>query len=334
MTRDHITRRTFLAGAGRLGLGGLAAGVTCFAGARLAFAQSQNQAQNQSEAGPLQHKIPGYEQSLPAVGLGSWITFNVGNDPVLLKNCTDVMAAFFAAGGKMIDSSPMYGSSQATIGHGLAKLGIDRGQVFATDKVWTSDENGGPEQIDETARRWGIRQFDLLQVHNMLDWENQLPLLQDMKAAGALGCTGITTSHGRRHELLRLIMEREAIDFIQVTYNPLDRAVEDRILPMARDRNIAVIINRPFQGGRLTKALRGAPLPGLAADYGAQSWAQLILKYIVSHPAVTCAIPATTRVDHVRENMAAITPTRNSTAHLLPEGTDRHAIAKAVEAAL
>lgn len=252
MTRHHITRRTFLTGAGMLGIGGLVA--ARLPGAGLAHAASGPQ--------PLHHRIPGTDHALPAVGLGSWITFNVGNDPVLLKNCTDVMAAFFAAGGAMIDSSPMYGSSQATIGHGLAELGIDREQVFATDKVWTSDEDGGPEQIDESARRWGIRQFNLLQVHNMLDWENQLPLLQDMKAAGALGYTGITTSHGRRHDLLGIIMEREAIDFIQVTYNPLDRAVEDRILPMARERNIAVIINRPFRGGRLTEALRGGAAAG------------------------------------------------------------------------
>lgn len=328
MAFDHISRRAFMAGAAAFGVGSL------IAGGLPAFAQAEQSTQPQPANLPLHRKIPGSEKSLPAIGLGSWITFNVGNDPVLLQNCTDVMAAFFAAGGQMIDSSPMYGSSQATIGHGLAALEVERSTVFAADKLWTSDETGGAAQIAETAQNWGLRQFDLLQVHNMLDWENQLPVLQGMKAHGTLDYVGITTSHGRRHELMAVIMQREPLDFIQVTYNPLDRDVENRILPIARDRNIAVIINRPFQGGQLTRALRNAPLPGIAQDYGAQSWAQLILKYIVSHPAITCAIPATTRVDHVRENMAAVTPISGEMNIRLPEGKERHAIANAIGDAL
>ncbi|AUG54912.1 aldo/keto reductase [Thalassospira marina] len=317
-----------MAGAATFGVGSL------IAGGLPAFAQAEQSTQPQPANLPLHRKIPGSEKSLPTIGLGSWITFNVGHDPVLLQNCTDVMAAFFAAGGQMIDSSPMYGSSQATIGHGLAALEVERSTVFAADKLWTSDETGGAAQIAETAQNWGLRQFDLLQVHNMLDWENQFPVLQGMKAQGALDYVGITTSHGRRHELMAVIMQREPLDFIQVTYNPLDRDVENRILPIAQDRNIAVIINRPFQGGQLTRALRNAPLPGIAQDYGAQSWAQLILKYIVSHPAVTCAIPATTRVDHVRENMAAISPISDEMNTRLPEGKERHAIANAIGDAL
>ncbi|OSQ39645.1 aldo/keto reductase [Thalassospira mesophila] len=334
MTFADISRRTFLTGAARLG-------AVAFAGAGVPFMGMARAQQVVSGSGGLHRKIPASGETIPAIGLGSWITFNVGNDPVLLKNCADVMGAFFAGGGKMIDSSPMYGSSQATIGHGLAALGIARDQVFATDKVWTGDENGGAEQIAQSAKNWGISRFDLLQVHNMLDWEDQLPMLQAKKAAGELGYIGVTTSHQRRHELLSVIMQREPLDFIQVTYNPLDRAVENRILPMAQERGIAVIINRPFRGGHLTKALRGKALPGFAGDYGAQSWAQLILKYIISHPAVTCAIPATTKVDHVRENLAAAMPDKGGNAgktdilpDILPDEKMRHAIANAIGDAL
>ncbi|WP_417844582.1 aldo/keto reductase [Thalassospira sp.] len=324
MAFADISRRSFLAGAGSTVAASLAGMPLIHAGT----------AQGQVAAGVLRRKIPGSDVSIPAIGLGSWITFNVGVDPVLLKNCTDVMAAFFAGGGEMIDSSPMYGSSQATIGHGLKTLGIHRDQVFATDKVWTSDENGGDDQIAETARRWGISKFDLLQVHNMRDWEDQLPVLQAKKAAGELGYVGVTTSHGRRHELLSVIMQREPLDFVQVTYNPLDREVENRILPIAQERGMAVIINRPFRGGHLTKALRGVPVPEFSSELGAQSWAQLILKYIVSHPAVTCAIPATTRVDHVRENLAAAMPGKVEKDAVLPTPDMRHAIAAAIGDAL
>jgi diketogulonate reductase-like aldo/keto reductase len=331
MTFADISRRTFLMGAARLGA------VTV---AGVPFIGTSHGQQVASGSGVLHRKIPASDETIPAIGLGSWITFNVGNDPVLLKNCADVMGAFFAGGGKMIDSSPMYGSSQATIGHGLASLGINRQQVFATDKVWTRDEKGGADQISQTAENWGISRFDLLQVHNMLDWEDQLPLLQDKKNAGALRYVGVTTSHERRHDLLGVIMERAPLDFIQVTYNPLDRAVENRILPMAQERGMGVIINRPFRGGHLTKALRGTPLPGFATELGAQSWAQLILKYIISHPAVTCTIPATTRVDHMRENLAAAmqdagtNTNTNAQYSVLPDEKMRHAIATAIGNAL
>jgi diketogulonate reductase-like aldo/keto reductase len=252
----------------------------------------------------LTKRLPSTGEALPVVGLGSWITFNVGDDIVARDACADVMRAFFGAGGRLIDSSPMYGSSQRVIGYGLNKLN-GSANVFSADKVWISSGVRGPAQIEASRRFWGVARFDLLQVHNLLSWEEHLRTLHSMKAAGQLRYVGITTSEGRRHRDFEQIMRSRPLDFIQVTYNVLDREVEDRILPLAQDRGIAVIVNRPFREGALTRKLARHPLPGWAAEIDCVSWAQLILKFIVAHPAVTCAIPATTRVDHVEENMRA-----------------------------
>ena len=248
--------------------------------------------------------IPSSGEPIPAVGLGSWITFNVGTDPVLLDACTVVMDSFFRAGGTMIDSSPMYGSSQHTIGYGLRKL--DRsGTVFSAEKVWTRAADDRAAQLTQTHSKWGVPAFDLLQVHNLVAWEPHLAALQQMKAGGQLKYAGVTTSHGRRHRELERIMSGEPLDFVQLTYNPVDREAESRLLPLARERGIAVIVNRPFRRGALTKRLEGRPLPAFAQELQAGSWAQLIIKFIVSDPTVTCVIPATTRSDHVVENIEA-----------------------------
>jgi diketogulonate reductase-like aldo/keto reductase len=248
--------------------------------------------------------IPSTGEALPLVGLGSWITFNVGDDAVARASCAEVMGAFFAAGGRLIDSSPMYGSAQAVIGDGLARLAHPAG-LFAADKVWISSGDDGPAQIEESRAHWGIPRFDLLQVHNLLAWEDHLATLFAMKAGGKLRYVGITTSHGRRHDDIEAIIKREPIDFVQVTYNVVDREVEKHILPLAADKGIAVIVNRPFQQGALIDAVERHALPDFAAELGATNWAQVLLKFIISHPAVTCAIPATSKVEHVRENMAA-----------------------------
>jgi diketogulonate reductase-like aldo/keto reductase len=251
---------------------------------------------------PTLRRIPSSGEEIPLVGLGSWITFNVGGDQPARANCAEVMRNFFAAGGRLIDSSPMYGSSQGVIGEGLAKLGLGQ-QVFSADKVWTSSP--GEAQLEASRQLWRVPRFDLLQVHNLLAWERQLPLLQAMKAAGRLRYVGITTSEGRRHGDMERIMREHRIDFAQFSYNPSDREAEQRLLPLARERGIAVLINRPFREGALLQRLQRRPVPGWAAEIECASWAQLILKFIVSHPAVTCVIPATTKVAHVRENMAA-----------------------------
>ncbi len=268
--------------------------------------------------------IPSTGEPLPMVGLGSWITFNVGNDPQLLDQCARVIVHFVKAGGRLIDSSPMYGSSQDTIGYGLKKLNRP-GAVFAADKVWTWSVEDGPAQIETSRRKWGIPRFDLLQVHNLLSWEGHLKTLFAMKAAGDLRYVGITTSDGRRHGEFAQVMRTQPLDFVQFTYNIVDREAEQRLLPLARDRGMAVIVNRPFQQGALIARLRGRSLPPWADEIGAGSWAQFILKFILSHPAVTCVIPATTRVDHVEENVAVA-------GSVLPDETMRRRMAAYVRA--
>jgi diketogulonate reductase-like aldo/keto reductase len=255
-----------------------------------------------AQAAPLTKPIPSSGEAIPVVGLGSWITFNVGDDPVARDERTQVMRAFFEAGGRLIDSSPMYGSAQPVIGYGLEKLGHPK-RLFSADKVWTSAGDEGPEQIEASRNLWGIDRFDLLQVHNLLAWEKHLDTLFAMKQAGKLRYVGITTSHGRRHEEFEKIMTAHDLDFVQLTYNIADRDAEDRLLPLATEKGIAVIANRPFRQKELVYRFDGEPLPDFASEIGAKSWAQFLLKFVVSHPAITCAIPATTRADHVRENM-------------------------------
>jgi diketogulonate reductase-like aldo/keto reductase len=252
----------------------------------------------------LTRPIPSTGEKLPVVGLGSWITFNVGDDPVARDSCAEVMRAFFHEGGRLIDSSPMYGSSQEVIGYSLGKLGKPS-QLFSADKVWISSGARGPAQIEESRKHWNIPRFDLLEVHNVLSWEEHLPMLFAMKAAARLRYVGVTTSEGRRHDEIERIMSSRPLDFVQVTYNVLDREVENRILPLARERSIGVIVNRPFRRGELIRRFGRSPLPNWAGEIDCANWPQLLLKFIVSHPAVSCAIPATTRVDHVRENLGA-----------------------------
>jgi diketogulonate reductase-like aldo/keto reductase len=214
------------------------------------------------------------------------------------------MRAFFAAGGRMIDSSPMYGSSQPVIGHGLRRLGKPA-QLFSAEKVWIGSGARGRAQMEASRQHWGLARFDLMQVHNFLAWQEHLPILFEMKKAGAIRYVGITTSEGRRHRDFEDVMRRHPLDFVQLTYNIVDREAEERLLPLARDRGIAVIANRPFREGALVRTLERHPLPAWAAEIGARTWAQAVLKFIVAHPAITCVIPATTSVSHVRENLAA-----------------------------
>jgi diketogulonate reductase-like aldo/keto reductase len=257
-----------------------------------------------ASTGVLTRPIPASGEALPLVGLGSWITFNVGNDEAARNACTEVVRAFFAAGGRLIDCSPMYGSSQPTIGHALARLGRPAA-LFSAEKVWVGDAAAGVKQMETSRTFWGVPRFDLMQVHNLLAWQDHLPRLLAMKAAGQLRYVGITTSEGRRHAEIERILATQPIDFVQVSYNLLDREVEQRILPLARERRIAVIANRPFREGRLLQALQRHRLPGWAAEIDCDGWAQVALKFVVSHPAVTCAIPATSQVAHVRQNMGA-----------------------------
>ena len=250
--------------------------------------------------------IPADGAQIPALGMGSWLTFDVGSDAAARAVRRDVLETFFTGGGRLIDSSPMYGSSQEVIGWRLQALGAPA-QTFAADKVWPPNGESGPAQIERSRARWGVEGFHLLQVHNLVDWRAHLETLFRMKAEGRLKYVGVTTYAGLRHSEIEQIIKTQTVDFVQLTYNVADREAEARLLPLAADRGVAVIANRPFREGALFARTNGRKLPEFAQEIGAESWAQLMLKFVISHPAVTCAIPATRRVDHMRENMRVLT---------------------------
>jgi diketogulonate reductase-like aldo/keto reductase len=215
------------------------------------------------------------------------------------------MQAFFDLGGGMIDSSPMYSSSQGVIGEGLGRIDNTQ-QLFSATKVWIPGRRPGIWQMESALELWGLDSFDLIYVHNLLDWGTHLPWLREWKSEGRVRHIGVTTSHGRRHEELLDVMSGEPMDVVQFTYNIEDREAESRLLPAAADKALAVVINRPFKGGSLFRRVRGQALPPWAGEIDCENWAQFFLKFIISHPAVTCAIPATSRVDHLHENMGAL----------------------------
>ena len=249
--------------------------------------------------------IPATGERLPVIGMGSWLTFDVGDDTALRDARVEVLRTFFAAGGGMIDSSPMYGSSEAVIGYCLERLG-ESPTLFSATKVWTVLQSFGVQQMQASERLWAPEGgFHLMQVHNLLDWEAHLETLADWKAEGRVRYVGVTTSHGRRHPDMVRVLANEPLDFVQFTYNILDREAERVLLPLAAERGLAVIVNRPFRRGRLFDLFQRHPLPDWAAEIDCANWAQFLLKFAVSHPAVTCAIPATSRVDHMEENMGA-----------------------------
>lgn len=257
-------------------------------------------------AAPLLRPIPSTGETIPALGLGTWVEFNVGSVMSLRNVCLEVTRRFIAQGGGMIDSSPMYGTAEEVVGWSLARL-ERRGAFFSASKVWTPAGGGTEEQLARSEALWGLKRFDLMQVHNLVDWREHLAALTAAKAEGRLRYVGITTSHGLRHAEMAEIMAKHPVDFVQFTYNVLDREAERRLLPLAADRGIAVIVNRPFRRGGLFGHVGNAPLPSWAAEFGAGNWAQVFLKYILAHPAVTCAIPATSVPAHIDENMGALT---------------------------
>jgi diketogulonate reductase-like aldo/keto reductase len=249
--------------------------------------------------------IPKTGEQIPVIGMGSWGTFDVGLDKSDRGRCVKILRTFFDMGGSMIDSSPMYGSSQGVIGHCLDELDYPQG-LFSATKVWILGKTLGEVQMQKSQTLWGVERFDLMQIHNLLDWRTHLETLKEWKARSRIRYIGITTSHGRRHEELERALTEEDFDFVQLTYNVVDREAEQRLLPLAAERGIAVIANRPFQRGGLFDLVKNKPLPDWAAELDAANWAQFFLKFIVSHPAMTCAIPATSQVAHMQENMGAL----------------------------
>ena len=253
---------------------------------------------------PITRPIPATGQRLPAVGLGTWLTFNVKPEPAAEAPLAPVLQTFFERGGAMVDSSPMYGLSEDVIGDLLKRTGRER--LFSATKIWTVGKALGRWQLERSRKLWGVPKFDLVHIHNMLDWRTHVETLKEMKAAGAVRYIGITTSHGARHDEMELALTRERFDFVQLTYNLSDRRVEERLLPLAAERGIAVVINRPFDGGSLFSVPGKKPLPEWAREFDCENWAQFFLKFVVSHPSVTCAIPATSKVEHLRQNIGAL----------------------------
>ncbi len=250
--------------------------------------------------------IPASSEKIPAVGMGTWLTFNVAPFTEARKQRVDVLRAFLEAGGRLVDSSPMYGLAEAAVGYCREQLD-GAPQLFSATKVWIPTRIAGVGQMNLSLKLWGLTSFDLMQVHNLLDWEAHLPTLTEWKAARRLRYLGVTTSHGRRHDdMLDIIEKQPDFDFTQFSYSIADREVEEKLLPAAAARGKAVIINRPFRTGELFERVKGKPLPPWAGEIGCSTWAQYFLKFVVSHPAVTCAIPATSSVEHMRENMAAL----------------------------
>ena len=251
-------------------------------------------------------RIATTKHKIPAIGMGTWLTFDVGDNKHALGKRVEVLNKFFEMGGELIDSSPMYGTSQVALGKCLSTFKKEKPALFSASKVWTPGKTFGERQMKNSADLWQIPRFDLMQVHNLLDWETHLDTLQQWRADGRVRFIGVTTSHGRRHDKLEAIMQNEAIDFVQLTYNIVDREAEQRLLPLALERGISVIANRPLRGSLLFDRVRDKPLPSWAADFGCTNWAQYFLKFVISHRAVTVAIPATSRVDHMAENMGAL----------------------------
>lgn len=249
-------------------------------------------------------KIPKTGESLPVIGIGTSRVFDAANDPALLSRLQQVIQAFFDMGGGMVDSSPMYRSSEKVIGQLLQKVTGSK-NLFAATKVWTDGREAGVEQMEESRQKWGIKQFDLMQIHNLVDWQTHLETLQQMKADGLIRYIGITTSHGRSHLQLEKILSDHPFDFVQLTYNIGNREVESPLLSIAQEKGIAVIVNRPYMRGELFKKVKGKPLPPWVQEFDCTTWGQYFLKFAVSHPAVTCAIPATSKVKHLQDNMLA-----------------------------
>ena len=248
--------------------------------------------------------IPSSGEQLGVIGCGTWQTFDVGSAEEDRKRLADVLRVLVDAGGSVLDSSPMYGRSEAVAGDLLTQLGL-HDKAFVATKVWTSGAGEGVRQMEASMRLLQHPRIELMQIHNLVDWRTQLKTLRAWKEAGRIKYLGITHYTASAFGELEAIMRAEKLDFLQLNYSLDDRAAEARLLPLAAERGIAVLVNQPFGGGGLLRGLADKPLPAWAADIGCASWAQVLLKYVTSHPAVTCAIPGTGRPQHMRDNVAA-----------------------------
>jgi diketogulonate reductase-like aldo/keto reductase len=256
-------------------------------------------------AGPIARRaIPSSGEQIPMIGLGTWQAFDVGSAASVRAPLREVLTGFIASGGTVVDSSPMYGRAEAVVGDLAADLGIQAKLFYAT-KVWTSGQQEGVRQMEESFRRLRVQRMDLMQIHNLLDLKAHTETLLKWKSEGRVRYIGITHYTSGAHAELERLVRTKTYDFVQINYSLGERDAERRLLPAAQEAGVAVLINRPFGSGALFRRVRGDPLPDWAAEIGCGSWAQIFLKWIISHPAVTCAIPATSNPKHLVDNMAA-----------------------------
>ncbi len=252
----------------------------------------------------MKRKIPSSGEPIPIVGVGTWQTFDVGPSDSERDPLADVLRILLEKGGSVIDSSPMYGSSEQVVGDLSSLMGIND-QLFMATKVWTRGKNEGMEQMNRSFNRMGRDQVDLMQIHNLVDWRTHLETLRSWKEQGKIRYLGITHYTESAYDNIEQILRNHPVDFLQINYSIVSRKVEERILPLAKDKGVAVIINQPYEGGSLFRMVNGKGLPGYAQEFDCTSWGQFFLKYILSHPAVTCVIPGTDNPIHMIDNMGA-----------------------------
>jgi aryl-alcohol dehydrogenase-like predicted oxidoreductase len=249
-------------------------------------------------------KIPSTGEALPVIGCGTWQTFDVGPSPAEREPRAEVLKVLFEAGGSVIDSSPMYGKSEGVVGDLLAAAGT-RDKAFLATKVWTRGRDAGIAQMKESMRLLRTDRIDLMQIHNLVDWKTHLPTLKAWKTEGRIRLMGITHYTESMHGELESVLRQGGFDFVQVNYALDDRGIERRLLRVAQDNGVAVLINQPFGGGGLLRRLSARRLPDWAGDIGCTSWAQILLKFVLAQPAVTCVIPGTGKPGHMRDNARA-----------------------------
>jgi diketogulonate reductase-like aldo/keto reductase len=252
----------------------------------------------------LTRQIPASGEKLPMIGLGTWQVFDVGESAGEREPLAQVLSTFVKLGGRVVDSSPMYGRAEEVVGDLAAKLKL-REALFLATKVWTTGKQAGIESMERSFARFQTKRIDLIQVHNLADAATHLATLRDWKEEGRVRYIGITHYNSSAYAEVEKTLRSERIDFLQINYSLGEREAEQRILPLAQERGVAVIVNRPFGGGDLFTRIRATPLPEWAAEFDCASWAQFMLKWIIAHPAVTCVIPATSNPRHLEDNMHA-----------------------------
>jgi len=255
-------------------------------------------------SGPLARRVPKTGEAIPAVGLGTWQVFDVASDAKEKAQARETLKVFVELGGRVIDSSPMYGSSESVTGELAAALGV-KGRLFVATKVWTSGSQAGIRQMEDSMRKLRVERLDLMQVHNLVDAPTHLATLREWKSAGRIRYLGVTHYHAGAHADLEKIIRPGDVDFVQVNYSLAEPEADRRLLAAAADSRTAVIVNRPFAEGSMFRRVRDKPLPAWAQEIGCTSWAQFFLKWIIAHPAVTCAIPGTRNPRHVADNLGA-----------------------------